>query len=119
MVKSTNNNTSVSYDLPAADLLTKKALNLERLIRSRAKLCTSSNVPGDLPRTPQAMKVSGGRPNSRSQGRRRSRPKSIWDGEYPVVVNGAAVLAEREELSGPSLVGSWRPSVRGYSGWYD
>ncbi|GFT29867.1 hypothetical protein TNCV_4892461 [Trichonephila clavipes] len=29
--------------------------------------------------------VSGGRPNSRSQGRRRSRPKNIWDGEYPVV----------------------------------
>ncbi|GFW10122.1 hypothetical protein TNCV_2569061 [Trichonephila clavipes] len=31
MVKSTNNNTSVSYNLPAADLLTKKALDLEDL----------------------------------------------------------------------------------------
>ncbi|GFS61001.1 hypothetical protein TNCV_4955361 [Trichonephila clavipes] len=29
MVKSKNNNTSVSYDLLAADLLTKKSLNLE------------------------------------------------------------------------------------------
>ncbi|GFY68363.1 uncharacterized protein TNIN_104411 [Trichonephila inaurata madagascariensis] len=31
MDKSTNNNTLVSYDLPAADLPTKKALNLEDL----------------------------------------------------------------------------------------
>ncbi|GFT73996.1 hypothetical protein TNCV_1655561 [Trichonephila clavipes] len=31
MVKSTNNNSSVSHDLPAADLLTKKTLNLEEV----------------------------------------------------------------------------------------
>ncbi|GFV84935.1 uncharacterized protein TNCV_3892731 [Trichonephila clavipes] len=31
MGKSTNNNSSVSHDLPAADLLTKKTLNLEEV----------------------------------------------------------------------------------------
>ncbi|GFU46284.1 hypothetical protein TNCV_2156011 [Trichonephila clavipes] len=43
------------------------------------------NVPGDSAYSSGDEGVSGGRPNSRSQGETKIPAKSIWDGEYPVV----------------------------------
>ncbi|GFT44048.1 hypothetical protein TNCV_2452461 [Trichonephila clavipes] len=54
---------------------------------------------------PQAMKVYRRATKQQVTRRRRSRPKSIWDDEYPVVQNGrCGTLAERGR-TGPSLVG--------------